>query len=66
MAGMDEYELPPDPDLDDLPRELAEREGPLVISGVDEDGVHYAAFVSKEHVAAGFADARRLREDDEP
>jgi len=26
MAGMDEHELPPDPDLDDLPRELAERE----------------------------------------
>jgi hypothetical protein len=38
MAGMDE--LPPDPDLDDLPRELAEREGPFVISGVDEDGTH--------------------------
>ena len=37
-----------------------------MISGVDADGVHYAAFVSKEHLAAGFADARRLREDDEP
>jgi len=45
---------------------LAEREGPLVISGVDpEDGTHYATFVTKEHLAAGFADLRRLREDDE-
>jgi hypothetical protein len=59
-------ELPPDPDLDDLPRELAEHEGPLVISGVDEDGVHYAAYVTKDDLARGFADARRLREDDEP
>lgn len=64
MAGMDE--LPPDPDLDDLPRELAEREGPFVISGVDEDGTHYAAFVTKDDLARGFADARRVREDDEP
>ena len=67
MSGMDEHEhdpsLPPDPDLDDLPRELAEREGPLVITGVDEDGTHYAAYVTKEHLAAGFADARRVRED---
>jgi heat shock protein HspQ len=63
MAGMDE--LPPDPDLDDLPRELAEREGPFVISVVDEDGTHYAAFVTKDDLARGFADARRVREDDE-
>jgi len=67
MSGMDEHELPPDPDLDDLPRELAEREGPLVISGVDpEDGTHYAAFVTKDDLARGFADARRVREDEEP
>ena len=58
-------ELPPDPDLDDLPRELAERDGPLVSSGVDEDGVHHAASITKDELAAGFADARRLREDDE-
>jgi hypothetical protein len=62
---MDEHELPPDPDLDDLPRELAEREGPLVISGVDEEGTHYAAYITKDELAAGFADARRLREDDD-
>jgi hypothetical protein len=60
-----EHELPPDPDLDDLPRELAERDGPLVISGIDEDGVHYAAFVTKEDLAAGFADVRRLRENEQ-
>jgi hypothetical protein len=59
-------DLPPDPDLDDLPRELAEREGPLVISGVDEDGTHYAAFVTKDDLARGSADARRVREHDEP
>ena len=29
-TDVNEHELPPDPDLDDLPRELAEREGPLV------------------------------------
>jgi hypothetical protein len=59
-------ELPPDPDLDDLPRELAEREGPLVISGVDpEDGTHYAAYITKDELAAEFADARRLREHDD-
>lgn len=59
-------ELPPDPDLDDLRRELAEREGPLVISGVDEEATHYAACITKDELAAGFADARRLREDDKP
>ncbi|HEX2461302.1 MAG TPA: hypothetical protein VHJ58_14250 [Vicinamibacterales bacterium] len=47
MSDVDEHERPPDPDLDDLPRELAEREGPLVISGVDpEDGTHYAAYIT--------------------
>ena len=51
-------DLPPDPDLDDLPRELAEREGPLVISGVDpEDGTHYAAYITKDELAAGFAES---------
>lgn len=62
---MSEQELPPDPDLDDLPRELAERTDRLVISGVDADGVHYAAWITKDELAAGFADARRLREDDD-
>jgi hypothetical protein len=30
-------EMPPDPDLDDLPDEL-EGDGPLMIRGVDSDG----------------------------
>jgi hypothetical protein len=56
---MDENKLPPDPDLDDLPRELAEREGPFVIAGVDpETGEHYAAWITRDELAWGFADAR--------
>ena len=40
---------------------------PLVIAGVDpETGVHYAAYVTKDDLARGFADARRVREDEEP
>ena len=34
---MTEHELPPDPDLDDLPDEIAQAEGPLTLTGVDED-----------------------------
>ena len=46
---------------------MAEREGLLVISGVDpEDGTHYAAWVTKDELAAAFADTRWLREEDEP
>jgi hypothetical protein len=56
-------ELPPDPDLDDLPPELAEHPGPFTISGVDEDGNVWEGPVAREHVAAGFADARRAREE---
>jgi hypothetical protein len=66
MPDVNEHEPPPDPDLDDLPRELAEREGPLVITGVDEDGTHGAAYVTKDDIARAFADARRLREDYDP
>ena len=48
------------------PASWPEREGPLVISGVDpEDGTHYAAYITKDELAAGFADARRLSEDEE-
>jgi hypothetical protein len=36
MSG--EHELPPDPDEDALPPELAEHPGPFTIEGVDEDG----------------------------
>ena len=58
-------ELPPDPDLDDLPDELAGAEGPLRIRGVDtETGQTFEALVRCEHIAAGFADARRACADD--
>jgi hypothetical protein len=36
-----------------------------VISGVDEEGTHYAGYITKDELAAGFANARRLREDEE-
>jgi hypothetical protein len=62
MAGMDEELMPPDPDLDDLPPELAEHVGPLTISGTDEDGNVFSAPITKDELAAGFADARRASE----
>ena len=37
-APRDDHELPPDPDLYDLPDELWRHPGPFTISGVDEDG----------------------------
>jgi hypothetical protein len=46
MAGMSE--LPPDPDLDDLPPELAEQEGPVIITGTDEDGNVWSAPITRE------------------
>jgi hypothetical protein len=56
----DNDELPPDPDLDDLPDELRERPGPWLIGGVDPDtGELHVDEVSREHVAAGFANHRR-------
>jgi len=33
-----EHELPPDPDLEALPRELAEHPGPFTIEGVEAGG----------------------------
>ena len=55
-------ELPPDPDLDDLPDELWRHPGPFTISGVDEDGNVFSAEITKDELAAGFADARRAAE----
>jgi hypothetical protein len=68
MGGvLHEDELPADPDLDDLPEEIFRHPGPFVIAGVDPDtGEHYAAWVSREHIAAGFADRRRALEDADP
>jgi hypothetical protein len=56
-------ELPPDPDLADLPDELVLAPGPLRIRGVDPaTGEEYEAPVTREHVAAAFADRRRADE----
>lgn len=65
MSLHDLDQLPPDPDLDDLPDELAQHPGPFVISGVDEDGNTWSAPVEREHIAGAFADQRRRLEDDD-
>jgi hypothetical protein len=58
-------ELPPDPDLDDLPEELRERSD-LRIAGRDpETGEVYSQPISREELGAAFAHARRCREDDD-
>ena len=59
-------QLPPDPDLDDLPDEIDRAEGPLTIVGEDEDGKVWEAPITREELAAAFADRRRALEDDEP
>jgi hypothetical protein len=56
-------ELPPDPDLDDLPAAIADADEPLRIRGVDPaTGEQYEQAISKDELGAAFADARRLRE----
>src|SRR4051812_3836035 len=53
-------DLAPDPQRDDLPDVIAAHVGPLRIAGIDPDsGERFDAPVDLEHVAAGFADARR-------
>ena len=61
---MSEHELPPDPDLDDLPDEIAEHSGPFLIEGVDEDGNVWSGPVEKIEIARGFADRRRVLDAD--
>jgi hypothetical protein len=57
-------ELPPDPDLDDLPPEL--REGSLTLVGWDRDtGERFEGPVEPIDLARGLADRRRLREDEQ-
>jgi hypothetical protein len=51
--------LPRDPDLDDLPDEIWRHEGPLTISGIDEDGNEWSAPITKDELASAIAD--RLR-----
>ena len=60
-------ELPPDPDEDALPDEIAEAEGPLTLTGIDrETGEVVSGPVEKIDLARGFADARRIDGDDDP
>jgi hypothetical protein len=63
---VDEDELPPDPDLDDLPDEIAEAEGPLTLTGIDrETGEQVEGPVERIDLARGFADARRVVDADD-
>jgi hypothetical protein len=56
-------ELPPDPDLDDLPDELARASGLLRIRGVDPDtGETLEQPITREELGAAFAERRRLDE----
>jgi hypothetical protein len=65
MAGVDEHELPLDPDLDDLPPELRDARGPLTLVGWDrETGERFEGPIEKIDLARGLADRRRLREDE--
>jgi hypothetical protein len=65
MADMTDDDLPPDPDLDDLPAELADHDGPLTIRARDpETGETFTAPTTREDVATGLADVRRSRDDD--
>jgi hypothetical protein len=65
-AMSDDQELPVDPDHDALPAELAEADRPLRISGIDRaTGERFEGPVAKDHVAAGFADRRRHRDEGE-
>jgi hypothetical protein len=57
-------ELPPDPDEDALPEEIAEHPGPFTIEGIDEDGNVWSGPVEKIDIARGFADARRVLDGD--
>lgn len=61
----DPAELPPDPDLDDLPDELWRHPGPFTISGTDEDGNVFEASVTRDDLARGFADRRRRADEDD-
>jgi hypothetical protein len=60
-------DLPPDPDLDDLPPELAEHDGPIFMRARDRETGELSdpAPTTCEDVAISLADLRRSREDDE-
>jgi hypothetical protein len=51
MRVVSEYELPADPDLDDLPDELVTHHGPMKIVGEDEDGNVWEMQITREELA---------------
>ena len=56
-------ELPPDPDLDELPPEIAEHDGLLHLRAVDPaTGEVHKQPISRAELAAAFADVRRAGE----
>jgi hypothetical protein len=57
-------EMPRDPDLDDLPPEVADHPGPLFLGWRDSDTgeVYVQRPISREEVGTAFADERRQRE----
>ena len=58
-------DTPRDPHMDELPPELADRERPFPISGIDEDGEVVTGVIWPDHIAGARADVRRLHEDDD-
>jgi hypothetical protein len=57
-------DMPRDPDMDDLPPELAEHRRPLTIRARDpETGETFEAPTTREDVTTGLADLRRMRKD---
>jgi hypothetical protein len=59
-------DLPPDPDLDDLPEELAEHPGWMYFGFIDPDtgAVYPLRRITREEVGTILADERRRREDE--
>lgn len=56
-------EMPADPDLDDLPSEVARHPGPLFLAWQDDDGeVYLQRPITREEIGTAFADERRKRE----
>jgi hypothetical protein len=60
-------EMPADPDLDDLPPEVAQHTGPLYLGwpDPDTDEVYVQRPISREEVGTAVADERRKHEAEE-
>jgi hypothetical protein len=63
VGGVDDHdELPLDPDLDDLPPELASAQGPLTLVGWDKNGERIEGPIALIDLARGLADRRRVHQ----